>query len=80
MPVHGETRMLAAHARLAEEMGVDPERIFICENGDVLELERGSLRRNGEVEAGDPSSTGSGSATRRTSCCATAASSRPTAS
>jgi ribonuclease J len=52
MPVHGETRMLAAHARLAEEMGVDRDRVFICENGSVLELSRGSLRRGGEVEAG----------------------------
>ena len=52
VPVHGERRMLAAHARLAEAMGVDPSRIFISDNGDVLELERGSVRRNGTVEAG----------------------------
>ena len=52
MPVHGESRMLAAHARLAEAMGVDPTRIFISENGDVLELERGSVRRDGKVEVG----------------------------
>ena len=52
VPVHGERRMLAAHARLAEAMGVDPSRIFISDNGDVLELERGSVRRNGTVEVG----------------------------
>ena len=34
MPVHGETAHAAAHARLAEEMGVDPRALFICENGD----------------------------------------------
>jgi ribonuclease J len=52
IPVHGERRMLTAHARLAEAMGVDPARIFISDNGDVLELERGSVKRNGKVEVG----------------------------
>ena len=52
VPVHGETRMLAAHARLAEAMGVDPSRIMVGDNGSVFELERGSLRAQGRVEAG----------------------------
>src|SRR5919201_477038 len=38
MPVHGEFRMLAAHARLAEEGGVPPEAIVLAENGAVVEL------------------------------------------
>src|SRR5256886_2395189 len=38
MPVHGEFRMLAAHARLAEEGGVPTEAIVLAENGTVVEL------------------------------------------
>ena len=52
MPVHGELRMLAAHAALAESVGVPADRIHVCDNGDVLVLERGSVRREGTVEAG----------------------------
>ncbi len=45
MPVHGEYRMLAAHARLARDAGVPAERIPIAENGSVVELS-GSRRPN----------------------------------
>jgi ribonuclease J len=52
MPVHGEFRMLAAHARLAEEGGVDPRSILIAENGTVVELSRDGVRVAGEIESG----------------------------
>lgn len=38
MPVHGEFRMLKAHADLAQLCDVKKENIFVCENGDVLNL------------------------------------------
>jgi ribonuclease J len=38
MPVHGETRHLVAHSRLAESVGIARADIFAIENGDVLEL------------------------------------------
>jgi ribonuclease J len=38
MPVHGEFRMLAAHARLAQESGVPANAIVLAENGSVVEL------------------------------------------
>ena len=38
VPVHGEYRHLAAHARLAWDLGVPEEGIFVLEDGDVLEL------------------------------------------
>jgi ribonuclease J len=38
MPVHGEYRMQAAHARLAQEAGIPDESILIAENGAVIEL------------------------------------------
>jgi ribonuclease J len=44
MPVHGEFRMLAAHARLARDAGVPAENIFIAENGSVLELRDGKVK------------------------------------
>jgi ribonuclease J len=41
MPIHGEYRMLSAHAQLARDAGVPAEAILIAENGSVVELERG---------------------------------------
>jgi len=38
IPVHGEYRMQHIHAGLARESGMGDERIFILENGDVLEI------------------------------------------
>ena len=38
VPIHGEYRMLAAHAGLARAVGVTPENIFVIEDGDVLEV------------------------------------------
>ncbi|MCP4362651.1 MAG: ribonuclease J [Chloroflexi bacterium] len=35
IPVHGETRHLHLHSRLAQENGVDADRIFILQNGAV---------------------------------------------
>ncbi len=53
MPVHGEFRMLAAHAELARQAGVPGDRIVLAENGSVVELGNGSAPRIvGEVETG----------------------------
>ena len=52
MPVHGEFRMLAAHAQLAREGGVPEDRIVLAENGSVVELRDGVARIVDEVEAG----------------------------
>ncbi len=52
VPVHGEYRHLAQHARLAEQTGIPRNRVFVCEDGDVLEMDRGQVRRAGEVHAG----------------------------
>ena len=38
VPVHGEYRHLVAHARLAWDLGVAEEGIFVLEDGDVLEI------------------------------------------
>ncbi len=52
MPIHGEYRMLAAHARLARDAGVPPESILLAENGSVVELTPGSARIADHVDAG----------------------------
>jgi ribonuclease J len=52
MPVHGEFRMLAAHAQLAREGGVPEDRIVLAENGTVVELADGVPRIVDHVEAG----------------------------
>ncbi|MCU1260872.1 MAG: beta-lactamase domain protein [Bryobacterales bacterium] len=53
MPVHGEYRQLAKHARLAEhlrESGL--EESFVLETGDVLEIDSRGARKNGRVTVG----------------------------
>jgi ribonuclease J len=52
IPIHGEYRMLQAHARLAERAGVPPHAVRIAENGTVLELDGDGLSVVGQVEAG----------------------------
>ena len=52
MPVHGEFRMLAAHARLAEEGGVPPDAIVLAENGAVVELTPAGARVVDDVVSG----------------------------
>jgi ribonuclease J len=53
IPVHGEFRMLVQHGRLAQELGVEPNNIFIIENGQPIEFtDDGAARRGTPVEAG----------------------------
>jgi ribonuclease J len=51
MPVHGEWRHLRAHARLGVESGVAPERIVLCEDGDVVDLVDGLAELVGHVKS-----------------------------
>jgi len=52
LPVHGEYRHLAQHARLAAAAGVPRDGILVCEDGDMVELVRGVASRVGQVRAG----------------------------
>jgi ribonuclease J len=52
MPVHGEFRMLAAHAQLAREGGIAEENIILAENGSVVELSEHGVRIVDQVPAG----------------------------
>ncbi|MFL5964490.1 MAG: ribonuclease J [Gaiellaceae bacterium] len=52
LPIHGEYRMQAAHARLARDAGVPANSIVIAENGDVVELSREGIRIVDRIEVG----------------------------
>jgi ribonuclease J len=53
VPVHGEYRHLAIHCQLAHQVGMPEERTILMEDGDVLELVDGQVRKAEErVEAG----------------------------
>src|SRR5205823_3801265 len=43
VPIHGEFRMLAAHARTAEAAGVNPLACVIAEDGDAVELRKDEI-------------------------------------
>jgi ribonuclease J len=47
VPIHGEYRMLAQHARLARQCGVPDDGILIAEDGDLVGVDRTAPRRLG---------------------------------
>ena len=52
MPVHGELHHLFAHAKLAEELGMNRENILVGENGSVFEFTRDSAKLTGRINSG----------------------------
>jgi len=52
VPVHGELRMLHAHARTAQRVGMAPEDIFVVENGYTIEIDRECGRVTERVPGG----------------------------
>ena len=53
IPVHGEYRHMMAQARIAEELGISKDNIFLLTSGDVLELDEESAAVTGKVHVGD---------------------------
>lgn len=53
VPINGEFRMLSAHAKLANQLGIDDNRIFIPALGDVIEFSKGKASMTGQVPAGN---------------------------
>ncbi|OGO06037.1 MAG: ribonuclease J [Chloroflexi bacterium RBG_13_56_8b] len=53
IPVHGEYRHLSLHAQLAESVGIPKDKIFVLEDGDVLELGPNGGRVTGKVSSGN---------------------------
>ncbi|WP_345238735.1 ribonuclease J1 [Pontibacillus salipaludis] len=60
MPIHGEFRMQKQHARLAQEIGMDPSDCFIADNGDVLALGKDNAMIAGKIPSGSIYVDGSG--------------------
>ena len=52
VPVHGEYRHMVHHARLGLSMGIDPAKVLLCEDGDVIQLDQKGIQRDGRVPAG----------------------------
>jgi ribonuclease J len=52
IPIHGEYRHLTLHARLAQEIGIPPERILLAENGQVIEFNEKGGRLGQRVGTG----------------------------
>ena len=52
IPVHGEYKHLKAQAKIAGELGIEKENIFILNSGDVLELDSESAAVTGKVQTG----------------------------
>lgn len=52
IPVHGEYHMLVRHAKLARELGMPKENVFVAENGQVLEFTKDKGMIAGRVTSG----------------------------
>ena len=53
IPIHGEYKHLIAQAKVAKELGMAKENIFILNSGDVLELTKEKAAVTGRVPVGD---------------------------
>ncbi len=53
MPFHGEYRMLKCHADLAVLCGIPKENTFVLENGEVLSLYKGVIKKDKNIQSGD---------------------------
>lgn len=60
IPAHGEARQLQTHEKLAVDMGMDKQNIYVQENGDVIEFTKKSAKVTGKVQAGNVLVDGSG--------------------
>ena len=52
VPVHGEYRHLIAQRRIARDLGIPKENIFILHSGEILELSEDSAKVTGKVPVG----------------------------
>lgn len=52
IPVHGEYKHLKAQAKLAMDLGIEKDNIFVLNSGEVLELNQDGAAVNGKVTVG----------------------------
>ncbi|MBS4217694.1 ribonuclease J [Bacillus sp. FJAT-49711] len=60
IPIQGEYRMLFSHAKVAQEVGLRKDQIFISGNGEVIEYKDGKMTTGNRVPAGNILIDGSG--------------------
>ncbi|MCM3759505.1 ribonuclease J [Alkalihalobacillus oceani] len=53
VPIHGEFRMQHAHRKLALQVGIKPEAIFLVDKGEVVEFTNNQARKSGKVPSGN---------------------------
>ncbi|MGM9949538.1 MAG: ribonuclease J [Lysinibacillus sp.] len=53
VPIQGEYRMLIAHSKLAQSVGMKKSQVFIADKGDIVEYKNGKMRMSGRVQAGN---------------------------
>src|SRR5690606_13224993 len=53
IPIQGEYKMLIAHSKLAQQVGLQKSQIFIADKGDIVEYKNGKMRMTGRVQAGN---------------------------
>jgi len=52
-PYHGEYRMLKTHTDLAQECGIPKSKTFVLNNGDVLNINKEGIKKQGHVHSGE---------------------------
>ena len=52
IPIHGEYRHLELHSRLAQQMGIPPERVLLAENGHIIEFDNDGGKVKDTVSTG----------------------------
>lgn len=51
MPAHGEYRMLRIHGEVAKQLGMPEDHVFVCDNGDILNLQNHKVTHGGHIQA-----------------------------
>ena len=53
IPIHGETRHIYSHKKLANEIGIAESRIIVVENGDAVFVYKNTVKRAKKETSGD---------------------------
>ena len=52
-PYHGEYRMLKTHTDIAQECGIPKSKTFVLNNGNILNINKEGIKKQGHVQAGE---------------------------
>lgn len=53
IPIHGEFKMQKAHEKLAKQVGIEPQNIFLVDKGDVVEFKGQNVYTGAKVPSGN---------------------------